>query len=313
MRAVLFVALSVVFACVASAQDAETGYIDTAPGVSIFVERIGDGAQVVIVPGRLFLPQARALATPDRTLLLYDMRNRGASARVEDDAALTILGDIADLEAVRAHFGAERAALVGFSYLGLMVAQYAVEHPDRVTRIVQLGPAPRSFATEYPPEFVAGAATLPLQAHAAAQAFENAPEGASQAELCALQRAYTRYVLVGDPVLAGQAPDTCVYGNEWPAALARHFGAHFTDIQTRDFPRAPFAALAIPVLTIHGTLDRNAPYGGGREWAQTFPDGRLITVPDAAHAVWIDDPTVFEDIDAFLDGRWPDRAVDITP
>ena len=79
------------------------------------------------------------------------------------------------------------------------------------------------------------------------------------------------------------------------------------------FPRLDSTALRTPTLTIHGTLDRNAPYGGGREWARTLPDSRLITVAGGAHNVWIDDPTVVRAVDEFLDGKWPARAERLAP
>jgi pimeloyl-ACP methyl ester carboxylesterase len=64
-----------------------------------------------------------------------------------------------------------------------------------------------------------------------------------------------------------------------------------------------------PVLIIHGTKDRQAPYGGGREWALTLPDARLISVQNAAHVPWIEAPEkVFGSIEAFLDGEWPEAA-----
>jgi pimeloyl-ACP methyl ester carboxylesterase len=69
-----------------------------------------------------------------------------------------------------------------------------------------------------------------------------------------------------------------------------------------------FTALAVPVLTFHGTLDRNAPYGGGLEWATTFRHGRLVTLPGAAHQSWLDDSAVVGEIDRFLAGEWPARA-----
>ena len=66
----------------------------------------------------------------------------------------------------------------------------------------------------------------------------------------------------------------------------------------------------MPVLTIHGTRDRNAPYGGGREWARRLPDARLVTVPGAAHAVYLEDPVVvWGSIRQFLRGEWPLGAV----
>ena len=198
-----------------------------------------------------------------------------------------------------------------------MTALYAADHPARVERIVQIGPVPRRFGTEYPPDQRAGDETLPPEARAAwarwTQARDSAVPGADQRALCGVQREFTSYMLVGNPALHARVADPCVYENEWPAALDRHFAAHFGDLRGRDFPRARFEALRLPVLTIHGTLDRNAPYGSGREWAATFPDGRLVTIRGGAHSVWIDDPSVIADIDGFLAGNWPMRAERIAP
>ena len=64
-----------------------------------------------------------------------------------------------------------------------------------------------------------------------------------------------------------------------------------------------------PVLTIHGTKDRSAPYGGGREWALLLPNARLLTIEGVAHAPWIESPDeVLGPIQTFFDGSWPDRA-----
>ncbi|HUR82801.1 MAG TPA: alpha/beta hydrolase, partial [Thermoanaerobaculia bacterium] len=64
--------------------------------------------------------------------------------------------------------------------------------------------------------------------------------------------------------------------------------------------------IAMPVLVIHGNRDRNADYKGGRAWAASLPDGRLVTVEGAAHGLWIDDPVAFFGaIRHFLRGEWP--------
>ena len=68
------------------------------------------------------------------------------------------------------------------------------------------------------------------------------------------------------------------------------------------------AKVKAPVLIVHGTKDRSAPYGGGREWALMLPDARLVTVEDSAHAPWIEAPAlVFDSLKIFLDGAWPRR------
>ena len=315
MKAVgsILAALLLLAAAPGAAQgDVESGYVETAPGVSIFYEKVGSGPELVLVPGRLFMPEFRALAGPRRTLVQYDMRNRGRSRRVEDTDLISIQGDVADVEALRRHFGAERVSLIGYSYLGLMVALYAIEHPSRVVRIVQLGPVARVFGTPFPADQIAGLSTMNAAGRAAAEAWdaasEAAPRDSNSEALCQIQRRFTAYLLVGNPDNHVRVPDTCIYENERFANLRRHLGAHFAGIQRSEFAREPFTRLTVPVLTFHGTLDRNAAYGAGLEWATTFRDGRLVTVEGAAHQLWLDDPQVLTEIDRFLDGAWPERA-----
>jgi pimeloyl-ACP methyl ester carboxylesterase len=72
------------------------------------------------------------------------------------------------------------------------------------------------------------------------------------------------------------------------------------------------AAIEAPVLTIHGTRDRSAPYGGGRDWSRLLPNARLLTVEHAAHAPWIEAPgKVFGSIETFLNGAWPNGVTKV--
>lgn len=97
--------------------------------------------------------------------------------------------------------------------------------------------------------------------------------------------------------------------NEWPVNLARHFQYLFTSVQRLEISKADVARVSIPVLTIHGTKDRNAPYGAGREWGLLLPNERLLTVEGAAHQVFAEFPEiVFPAIRTFLQGGWPAKA-----
>ena len=97
--------------------------------------------------------------------------------------------------------------------------------------------------------------------------------------------------------------------NEWPSHLWPHFEVLLRPDKSTDIPKESVAKLTVPVLTIHGRKDRNAPYGGGREWNLLLPTARLIRIEGAAHMSWVKFPdTVFPNIDVFLSGQWPDRA-----
>ncbi len=61
------------------------------------------------------------------------------------------------------------------------------------------------------------------------------------------------------------------------------------------------AEVKAPVLIIHGNRDRSAPHGGALDWASIYPNAQLVTVDNAAHAPWIENPEqVFGSILAFL-------------
>jgi proline iminopeptidase len=297
----------------------QTGYISTHDGERLFFQKVGDGKQVVILPGGLFLaPDLDVLAAKDRTLIYYDMRNRGRSSRVEDEGKITIQNDVRDLETVRKHFKAEKVSAVGYSYLGLMVVMYAIDHPQRVERLVQIGPVPRKWDTEYPKELGWRDPKPVVDPAATARLEQMRNEGVKQArpkEYCLEYWKYSRYRLVVDPNNAEQIdPATiCEMENEWPVNFERHLTAHFQgSVQKLDVPVAAVKQVQVPVLTIHGRKDRNAPYAAGREWALTLPNARLITVPEAAHQVWLDAPWVLKSIDVFLTGAWPEQAQKIT-
>lgn len=290
----------------------DTGYVSGVDGVRLYYERIGSGPKVLIVPGRLFLARDLASLARRHTLILYDMRNRGRSSRVEDGALLTIQKDVEDLEAVRRHFKVERFVPVGYSYLGFMVVLYAMEHGDRVERLVQIGPIPRKFGTEYPAS-LQHRDSVPVIDSATAARIDSLGGTAwardHQRELCEESRRAYSVRLVGDPRNAARLMNPCDMPNEWPANLERHFEHSFTAVQKLDVPREAVSKVRVPVLTIHGTWDRNAPYAAGREWAMTLPDARLLTVEGAAHQVTADAPDiVIPAIDTFVRGNWPAGA-----
>lgn len=297
---------------------ARTETIEVEPGISLYAERIGDGPHVVIIPGGfLYNDSVRRIARPDRTLILYDMRNRGRSARVTRDDAITLQADVADLEAVRRHYRIERTSLIGYSYLGLMVMLYAVEHPGIVERVIQIGPAPPRFGTTYPDALV-WRDPAPVMPPDEVAAVERAGEAGlirtDPREYCRRSERLTRLRLVVDPRVAEtiDVERRCAMENEWPVNLDRHFTIHFAgSIQNFEPPRDALRALDLPVLTVHGTMDRNAPFAAGVEWASLLRDGRLIIARRAAHPVWLEYPPFWEEVGQFLDGEWPDSAIRI--
>ncbi|MGH7534413.1 MAG: alpha/beta fold hydrolase, partial [Gemmatimonadales bacterium] len=278
-------ALSIALAGTAPAQSTplprDTGFVAGPDGVQLYYEKLGQGPKVLIVPGRLFLARDLAPLAARHTVILYDMRNRGRSSPVADGTLLTIQKDVEDLEAVRRHFGVERFVPVGYSYLGFMVVLYAMDHPEQVERLIQLGPVPRKFGTPYPPSLLhRDVPPVPDSASAARiDSLDRAGYARSHPrEFCEAARRVNEPRLVGNPSHVSRLTDPCGMENEWPVNLERHFEAHFGAVQKLDVPKEAVMKVRVPVLTIHGTWDRNAPYAAGREWALTLPNARLITL-----------------------------------
>lgn len=286
----------------------EEGTVRTPDGATLYYRKVGSGRTTVIVPLDYVLHDHFRQLSDLATIITYDPRNRGRSSRVSDAATLTIEQDVADLETVRKHFNADRIVPVGYSYLGKVVAMYGASHPDRVSRIVQLAPAANDAAimAASRPDEDFGASKAEIERWQQLRA-----EGASAKsprEFCLAQWNVLRFYLTGDPKSAARFPvaATCALENEWPLHFDTHMKHHLPTILAARLSPEELGKLTMPVLVIHGTADRNAPLAAGQAWRRELPQAKLLTVPRAAHAIWIDDPlVVFAALRSFLRGDWP--------
>jgi pimeloyl-ACP methyl ester carboxylesterase/ketosteroid isomerase-like protein len=278
----------------------EEGEVTTADGVKLHYRKTGRGP-LIIAPFDLLLFDVMKQFADIATVVTYDMRNRGRSGRTNKT---NIEDDVADLEAVRAHFKAEKFIPVGYSYLGKMVMLYAAAHPDRVRRIIQLAPAANApFKAQVDDPGIPEAELAQLQKLHAEGAMEKTPR-----EFCVAQWTALRYFMVGNPKNASRfviAP-MCELETEWPVNTNAHFAKLLPSLDARVLTAEELKKIAVPVLTIHGTKDRNAAYSGGRAWTAQLPEARFVPLEGAAHALWLDDPvTAFSAMRAFLRGEWP--------
>jgi pimeloyl-ACP methyl ester carboxylesterase/ketosteroid isomerase-like protein len=279
------------------AVNVEEGDITTADGVRLHYRKAGNAPQVLIVPLDHVLFDAMKQFADIATVIAYDPRSRARSSRAPVSAS-TIEDDVRDLESVRAHFKADKFVPVGFSYLGKMVMLYAAAHPDRVQRIIQLGPVGnRVIAPQRDAGFGASKELLEQwQSMQASGAAEKTPR-----EFCEVDAKVMSHLLVEDDRKAVKVPFDCSLENEWPMNFGKHMAALFPSVMSRVLSEDELQKITMPVLTIHGAKDRNAPHEGGRAWVASLRDARLVTLDGAAHAMWIDDPAgTFGAIRAFL-------------
>ena len=281
----------------------EEGFVPTPDGVKLYYRKLGSGPVTLIVPLDFVFHDVLKQFSDVATVITYDGRSRGRSSASAVNL-LTIDQDVRDLETVRAHLQVEKLVPVGYSYLGKVVAMYAAAHPERVARVIQLGPG-ANRPEDMPPveEGTFGAPEADVKAVAEMRA-----AGIPQKDPKAFCDAYYKvmaYRMVGDPKHASRFDRSmCALENE--QNFGRTFQTLWPTVLKATLSDAELAKIRMPVLVIHGTNDRNAHYNGGRAWAAALPDARLVPVAGAAHAAWLDDPvTVFGAIRHFLRGEWP--------
>jgi proline iminopeptidase len=245
-----------------------------------------------------------------RTLIFYDVRNRGRSDEVSDPAKLArgIQQDVDDLEAVRRHFAINKVDVIGHSYVGLMAGLYAMKYAAHVSRVVQIGPAQPEAAKQYAAPLSYADATTAEVVSEIARMMKDRPSGDPE-EVCKKFWAVLRVMYVANRADAERINwGRCELENE--RSFMQYWTKHILpSIQSLNLTAEDMVKAKGPVLIVHGDKDRNAPYGGGRDWAMRLPDARLVRVENAAHAPWIEAPElVFGSIKTFFDGAWPEAA-----
>jgi proline iminopeptidase len=285
-------------------------HVTTDDGVRLHVQTSGDGPQKVLVPNGMFLAKDFAPLAADRTLIFFDVRDRGLSDTTKDPARLArgIHNDVDDLDAVRRHFGSEKAAVIGHSYVGVTVALYAMRYPQHTERVIQIGPPAPDPAKQYPPELSNNDGLLPQVFAQLGQLNQNPPE--DPVERCRAFWKLLAPIFVYDPAHVAKIDwGRCELENE--RNFMRHFGTYIQpSLAGLKLTAEDLAKAVAPVLTIHGDKDRSAPFGGGREWASLLPNARLLTLQNVAHAPWLEAPEeTFGAIDDFLNGSWPSAAL----
>jgi proline iminopeptidase len=282
-------------------------YITTEEGIRLFAQKLGNGPQTLVIPNGFYLLDDFKHLAEGRTCIFLDVRNRGRSDQVSDSSKPErgIHHDVDDLEAVRRHFGIGQMDLLGHSYMGLMAILYAMKHPAHLHRVVQIAPMEPFHGKQYPAHLTCADATLREVFGKLAQ-LQKERGSTDREEFCRKFWSVLRLIYVANAADAERINwGHCELPNE--LNLMKYWTENILpSIQNLKLTAEVVSTVKTPVLTIHGTKDRSAPYGGGREWVLLLPNARLVTVENAGHAPWIEAPEiVFGAIKAFLDGAWP--------
>lgn len=144
----------------ASAAPAEKGTTFQAPGATLYVEVLGagSGAPLIVVNGgpgfdhtyeHVAVPgttSAWETLARKRRVVFYDQRGNGRSAALKPGQPCGLAEQIEDLEAVRAHLGADHIDLLGHSWGGFLVMAYAARHPEHIRHLITVDSAAPRWA-----------------------------------------------------------------------------------------------------------------------------------------------------------------------
>jgi DNA-binding SARP family transcriptional activator/pimeloyl-ACP methyl ester carboxylesterase len=230
----------------------------------------------------------RRLASMGR-LILFDKRGTGLSDRVKGVAALEERMD--DVRAVMDAAGSERAALLGVSEGGPMVALFAATYPERTAALVAMGTfARRTPGLDYPIDVANLNVSSAEWGLPIARRFveERAPSVAHDEDAV---RWYASYIV------RGASPGAAITLREMNSQIdVRHV----------------LPTIGVPALVLYRTDEymRDATrYMGDR-----IPGAKVLALPGADHLPWEgDQDDVLDQIETFLatvrDEEGPDRIL----
>jgi len=267
-------------------------------GASLYAREIGQGPPIVVLHGgpdfdsSYFLPELDRLSDSYR-LVYYDQRGRGKSADRVQPGDVTLESEMADLDAVRQHFRLDAPALLGHSWGTLLALEYAVRHPDRVSRLILMNPGPASsddykhFREERLEQL--GPDLDRLRAAAATQAFKDGDPDA-----------VTSYYRIHFKPALARPDDYEKFMTRLHASFTREGVLKARAIEDRlmaetwsrdGYDLAPkLKMLRTPALVIFGDHDLIPARWAATPIARALPDARMVTFAACGHFAYLECP-----------------------
>ncbi|MER6528785.1 alpha/beta hydrolase [Streptomyces sp. NPDC001508] len=267
----------------------DTETITTDDGVRLWALRSGPGDPLVLCHGGpglwdMFADVARLL-TDVTAVVRWDQRGCGRSERI--DGPWTTERFVADLDAVRRHFGLERMALLGHSWGAQLALSYALAHPERVRTLVYvagtgIGPA-ADWKDAYEHNLLTRLGERPERLARWREVPDESREHAVlqwSTDFADRERALEHAERMADPWFPINFACNRALGDE----TKRSWGtpALYTAC----------TALDVPTLIVDGAHDIR-PRTAVDSLERALPRVRRVALPDAGHLPWAEDPDGF--------------------
>lgn len=271
----------------------ERGTLEVEGGLFLAWKAWGSGEPALVVPSLSWLGEDMEELGAARRAVFYDVRGRGRSAAVLDESLLSLENDVADLEALRAALGLERMCLLGWSYHAAIAMRYALAHPERVQRIVLVGPSAPAARPYFDAFLDAFARRVDLQGLTELESLRRA--GAKtrdpKAWCAAMHGLFFRAYVVDPHVLTRMRSSPCVEPNLDPDRVNNQGRRLLQKLGDYDW-RGDFRALHAPVLIVHGRCDP-VVLAGSEAWRDALPNAELVVLENVGHMPWLEAPEHF--------------------
>jgi pimeloyl-ACP methyl ester carboxylesterase len=264
---------------------AAPGRFITVQGHRLHVRVLGDlsapGGQLPLLlihgfalPGHeTFMPWAREELAPHRTLILPDMLGYGFSGRsVTPGEQFTLRSYSRDLSGLLDALGVAQVDVAGHSWGGNIAAQFALDHPDRVRKLVLID-AGFFLPDSSPLEKVIH---LPLGIGRAVTWHALGDGPFSYVKLMCQQRRDCELVPPTHIVDSTPTLQAMIYTSRHSPQLAEL--------------EASLGRLDTPTLVLWGAQDQIAPLANAQRLTRALPAAHYVVIEDAWHMPWLEEP-----------------------
>jgi len=291
MRPLLLCLLALLAACSGAPsggpQQTATAFAVARPHAVLHGKHVGSGPPLILVHGgadhRIFHPVLDRLAD-EFTVVFYDQRGYGATEVSDEAEATTLATDVADLDAIRAHFGWQDVSVLAYSHGGPIGLEYARTHAERLSKLILL-------ATYSNNEERIMLAQKPATAVVQNEGRRKQVEALDALDLSAEERQVREFMItphffhereLARADVAFWLSSKCIDSGDkrWRSPRTKVFTELLVEITT-------------DTLVLCGELDRITPLPHSRRMAHCLPNGILSVLSGCGHLCYADDPESF--------------------
>jgi len=280
------------------------GHVPGHDGVSLHYRVSGSGPVLLVHPGGPGTSSAffGDLAGLDEiaTIIWLDPRGTASSTAPQDPDAYKVEHYAEDIEALCDGLALEQIALLGFSHGGMVAMRHAIDHPERLTKLILLDTAPA--LDEAAGKRIAAAMDRRqaepwyAEVRRLIDADETAPDDVTAfGELLAIMPMYFhRWDATAQAFIDG------LRGSSFHARVGSSWA---TEQAVMDL-RPELSRIATPTLVVVGEHDFICDVTAAHDMADGIRDAELVVISEAGHFPWVERPAEFRAaVDGFLTGE----------